>query len=186
MAASIAGTGRRLHRGAEWILAIIVYMAALGAVRKVLHGTVEDVFFVMAALVLSGSFWWFTAWLMTLGQVRPRVLITSGAITGLLIGIYALSATIWMPRSVLSNNRQFGFFGIAISLVSWFSGAAICIMIGACAGPVLAEDTGAIGRIARFGADSLLVEGAPAPTPPPVRGPQLSDAFADRDDSPRA
>ncbi len=173
-------------RGAEWILAIIVYMAALGAVRRVLHGTVEDVIFVVAALALSSAFWWFTAWLMTLGQIRPRVLITSGVITGVLISLYALSATIWMPRSVLSNNRQFGFFGIAISLVSWFSGAAICIMIGACAAPVLAEDTGALGRIAKFGADSLLVEGAPPFTPPPVRGPQLSDAFADMDDSPRA
>ncbi len=96
-------------RGAEWILAIIVYMAALGAVRKVLHGTVEDVFFVMAALVLSGSFWWFTAWLMTLGQVRPRVLITSGAITGLLIGIYALSATIWMPRQCAEQQPPVRF-----------------------------------------------------------------------------
>ncbi len=172
-------------RGAEWILAIIVYMAALGGVRKVLHGTVEDVIFVVAALALSASFWWFTAWLMMLGQVRPRVLIPSGAITGLLIGVYALSASIWMPRSVLNNSRQFGFFGIAISLVSWFSGAAICIMIGACAGPVLAEDTGSLGRVARFGADSLLVEGAPAFLPPLPRGPQLADAFAERDEDPR-
>ena len=148
-----AGAVGAYSRGAEWIIAIIIFLAALGSIRKILPGPVGDVFFVIIALALSASFWWFTAWLMLLGQVRTRVLIASGAITGVLMSVYALSAAIWMPRSVLSNNRQFGFFGIAISLVSWFSGAAICIMIGACAGPVLVEDTGAFGRIARFGAD---------------------------------
>jgi hypothetical protein len=105
-------------------------------------------------------------------------------ITGVVMSLYALSAAIWMPRSVLSNNRQFGFFGIAISLVSWFSGAAICIMIGACAGTVLVEDRGVLGRLARFGADSLLVEGAPASLPAPTRGPQLADAFKERQEDP--
>jgi membrane protein len=179
-----AGPVGAYSRGGEWILAIIVFLAALGSIRKILPGPVGDVFFVVIALALSASFWWFTAWLMMLGQVRPRVLIASGAITGVLMSAYALSAAIWMPRSVLSNNRQFGFFGIAISLVSWFSGAAICIMIGACAGPVLVEDPGTLGRLARFGADSLLVEGAPAFLPPPLRGPQLADAFKEREEDP--
>ena len=38
-----------------------------------------------------------------------------------------------------------GIFGVALALVAWFSGAAICIVVGACAGPVLAEDPGPIG-----------------------------------------
>ncbi len=179
-----AGPVGAYSRGVEWIVAIIVFLAALGGIRKILPGTVGDVFFVVIALAMSASFWWFTAWLMMLGQVRPRVLIASGVITGVLMSVYALSATIWMPHSVLSNNRQFGFFGIAISLVSWFSGAAICIMIGACAGPVLVEDTGSVGRLARFGAEALLVEGAPAFLPAPSRGPQLADAFHERDEGP--
>jgi membrane protein len=179
-----AGPIGAYSRGGEWIVAIIVFLAALGSIRKILPGPVGEVFFVIIALALSASFWWFTAWLMMLGQVRPRALLASGAITGVLMSVYALSAAIWMPRSVLSNNRQFGFFGIAISLVSWFSGAAICIMIGACAGAVLVEDTGALGRIARFGADSLLVEGAPASLAAPTRGVQLADAFKEKEEDP--
>ena len=35
---------------------------------------------------------------------------------------------------VTDNEAQFGFFGVALALVTWFSGAAICILIGACAG----------------------------------------------------
>jgi hypothetical protein len=34
---------------------------------------------------------------------------------------------------VTSNNHQYGIFGVALALVAWFSGAAICIVVGACA-----------------------------------------------------
>ena len=71
-------------------------------------------------------------------------MITSFAITA-----YSASATIWMPEVVSGNEAQFGFFGIALSLVTWFSGAAMCVLVGACAGPVFAEDAGFIGRFVR-------------------------------------
>jgi hypothetical protein len=59
---------------------------------------------------------------------------------------FGFSASVWMPEVVTSNETQFGFFGVALALVTWFSGAAICVLVGACAGPVLAEDTGRVGR----------------------------------------
>jgi hypothetical protein len=126
--------------------------------------------------------WWFTAWLMLKGQVRLRVLLPSGLITAIALSAYALSATLWMPNNVTTNNHQYGIFGVALALVAWFSGAAICIVVGACAGPVLAEDPGPIGRLVRGAAPSL-VEGAPPPLPPPVRSPRLADAFSSSDDN---
>ena len=91
---------------------------------------------------MTSGLWWFTAWLLLLGEVRARVLMPTGVIIGIALAVYALSATIWMPTVVTSNEDQFGVFGIALALVTWFSGAAICIVIGACAGAVLAEDDG--------------------------------------------
>ena len=52
---------------------------------------------------------------------------------------------------VTDNEAQFGIFGVALALVTWFSGAAICILIGACAGVVLAEDAGRFGTLIRGG-----------------------------------
>src|SRR5215510_3070907 len=138
--------------------------------------------FVVVALALSTAIWWFTAWLMLKGQVRLRVLLPSGLITAIAISAYGLSATLWMPNNVASNNHQYGIFGVALALVAWFSGAAICIVVGACAGPVLAEDPGPIGRLVRGGAASPLVEGALPPLPPPVRLLHLADAFSPSDD----
>ena len=53
-----------------------------------------------------------------------------GVITSVALGVFAVSATIWMPGVVRSNEGQFGFFGVALALVTWFSGAAMCILVG--------------------------------------------------------
>jgi len=164
------------------VAAFLVYMALLGGARNVLGGGAGIAAFVVVALALSTAVWWFTAWLMLKGQVRFRVLFPSGLITGIALSAYALSATLWMPNNVTSNNHQYGIFGVALALVAWFSGAAICIFVGACAGPVLAEDPGPIGRLVRGGAPSPLVEGALPPLPPPVRSLRLADAFSPSDD----
>ena len=169
-------------RGVIWVAAFLVYMALLGAVRNVLGDGATIAAFVVVALALSTAIWWFTAWLMLKGQVRFRVLFPSGLITGIALSVYALSATVWMPNNVTSNNHQYGIFGVALALVAWFSGAAICIVVGACAGRVLAEDPGPIGRLVRGRAASPLVEGALPPLPPPVRSLRLADAFSSSDD----
>ena len=169
-------------RGVTWIAAFFVYMALLGGARSVLGVGVRIAVFVVVALALSTAMWWFTAWLMLKGQVRFRVLLPSGLITAFALSAYALSATLWMPNNVTTNNHQYGIFGVALALVAWFSGAAICIVVGACAGPVLAEDPGPIGRLVHGGAAPPLVEGALPSLPPPVRSLRLADAFSSSDD----
>jgi len=72
---------------------------------------------------------------------------------------------------------------VALALVTWFSGAAICIFVGACAGPVLAEDPGPVGRLVRGPNPALLVEGAAPSRPAPTRELRVRDAFRSTDDA---
>jgi hypothetical protein len=135
------------------------------------------------ALAVYVGLWWFTAWWLLLGDVRIRVLAPTGVITGIAMAGYGLSASVWMPELVTSNQAQFGFFGVALALVTWFSGAAICILVGACAGPVLAEDTGRLGRFIRGGEPATLNAGAPLELPAPTRGLSFRDAFQAGEDA---
>jgi membrane protein len=164
-------------RGAVWFGAVVAYMALLGAARNVLVGGVWTPVYVVVALAGGTALWWLTAWAMLLRQVRMRVLWPSGAITGIAMSAYALSSTVWMPSTVEKNTHQYGIFGVALALVTWFSGAAICILLGACSGPVLARDPGPIGRFLRGGHDDILLPGAPPDLPPPTRAVRLKDAF---------
>jgi len=103
-------------------------------------------------------------------------------ITGLALAAFGLSASVWMPEVVTSNETQFGFFGVALALVTWFSGAAICILVGACAGPVLAADAGRLGRFIRGAGPGTLNAGAAPELPPPTRDLSLRDAFQPGED----
>jgi membrane protein len=123
-----------------------------------------------------------TAWFLLMGQVRWRALVPTGVVTAVALGGYVLSATIWMPESVTRNETQFGFIGVALALVSWFTGAAICIIVGACVGSVFAADTGRVGAVVRGSQPSFLVPGAAPSLPPPTRGPRLSEAFQPTED----
>ena len=96
---------------------------------------------------------------------------------------FALSAAVWMPKVMTSNEAQFGFFGVALALVTWFSGASICVLIGACVGPVFAEDEGRLGQLIRGGTSEVLTAGAPPPLPPPDGERSLRDAFGSTQDS---
>jgi membrane protein len=169
-------------RGPAWLAAILVYMAVMGGLRDWLGNGPGIALFIAFAVVAIPALWLWTAWFMLEGHVRWRVLIPTGVITGVAITAYGISATAWMSNLVTKNETQFGFFGVALALVSWFSGAAICIMVGACAGPVLAEDSGWIGRFIRGSKDETLVEGAPAPLPGPAQTLRLRDAFLSAED----
>ena len=115
-------------------------------------------------------------------QVRWRPLLASAIITGIALSAYAVSANVWMTHIVESNQKQFGYFGVTLALVTWLSGAGTIILVAACAGPVLAEDDGVIGRWLRGNTDDLLIPGAAPSLPPPLRTLTFSDALGHRDE----
>ena len=164
-------------RGLAWLVALLLFMTLTGALSKALGNGLGLGIFIVVSMALSIGWWWFTAWFLLLGHVRWRALLPTAVISSVALVGYAISASVWMPSVVTKNLNQFGFFGIALALVTWFSGAATCLIIGACAGPVLAEDAGPIGRLIRGGSDELLVPGAAASLDPPARTARLRDAF---------
>lgn len=170
-------------RGLLCLLLVLLAMALLGGLSRTLDGGLGVGLLVIGALVGTSALWWFVAWFLLLGDVRARVLVPTGVITSIATGLFGASAMIWMPEVVTSNEAQFGAFGIALSLVTWFSGASICVLIGACAGSVLAEDPGRLGSLIRGGESGTLTAGAGPSLPPPSRELSLRDAFHTTEDS---
>ena len=169
-------------RGPAWLVVMLASMALMGGVRGLLDGGAGLVLFALVSLATGSCLWWFTAWFLLQGDVRWRVLLPTGVLTSVAMAGYAVSATFWMPGVVSRNAEQFGFFGVALALVTWFSGNAICILVGACAGPVFAEDTGPVGRLIRGPHTTLLLDRATPSLPAPEQDLRLRDAFAPSDE----
>lgn len=167
-------------RGVTWLLAMLAYLIAVGSLARALGSGLTLIVFIPALAAFTVAWWWFTAWYLLLGHVRWRVLLPGAVITSVAMLGFAMSASVWMPRTVSSNLHQFGIFGIALALVTWFSGASVCLIVGACAGPVLAEDTGLLGGWTRGRSAEVLVPDAPPSVEPLVHGTRLRDVFGNR------
>lgn len=176
-----AGASGTYTRGPTWLVIFLGFAAASGALRTLFDGAFVVTFLVLM-LALTTALWWFTAWFMLKGQVRWRVLWPTGIITAVANGLYTFYADVWMEHVVKRNAEQFGAFGVAIALVSWFTGAAVCLVIGACAGAVFAEDPGRIGAWVRGADPSVLVPGAEPALAAPDRELRLRDAFTPVED----
>lgn len=164
-------------RGLAWLVGLLLFMTLTGALGKALGGGLGIGIFIVLTAAVTTAWWWFTAWFLLLGHIRWRVLLPTAIISTVALLGYALTAAVWMPNVITKNLNQFGFFGVALALVTWFSGASICLIVGACAGPVLAQDPGSIGRLVRGGSPELLVPGAPPSLDAPTRTVRLRDAF---------
>jgi membrane protein len=169
-------------RGPSWFLVVLASMALLGGLRELFGDGPQLVVFAVVSLAATSALWWFTAWFMLMGQVRWRVLVLTGVVTAVAMAVFAISATVWMPNVVTRNETQFGFFGVSLALVTWFSGAAICILLGACVGSVFAGDTGRVGALIRGPEPSLLMEGAEPSFAAPERRLRLGEVFRPTED----
>jgi membrane protein len=171
------GASVKRLRGLAFLGGILAFAALLGGLRHILSGGPGTFAFFVLSAAGSVGLWWATGWLMLQGEVRWRPLFTSGLITGLGLAIYAVAAASWMPNAVASDQRQFGFFGVSLALVSWFTGAGFIVMFGAVAGATLADENGRIGRLARGPGPSILNPGAAPALAPPTRQLSLVDAI---------
>ena len=163
--------------GACWLVGILAYFSLIGGLRAALGRGAGFVLFGILALAAAIGLWWVTPWVMLGRQVRLRVLLPTGVLTGLGMSVYGAASSLWMPTTVSQNQHQFGFFGVALAMVTWLSGAAFIVVACACAAPVLAEDRGALGRLVRGPDPAVLVPGAVPSLGAPVRAPTLSNAI---------
>ena len=171
------GGVRNKGRGALWVGGMLVYVFVLATVRDLIGGATGTASAWVLGALVGTLLWWWTARLMLRGEVRWRPLLPTAVITGLGSAIYALAADVWMPVTVTRNYGQFGAFGIALSFVTFFTGLAFIIVIGAVIGPVLAQANDPVGRWLRGGAATPLEPTAPPPLPGPDRPVRLADAF---------
>ena len=168
---------RNKGRGALWVGGVLIFVCLLATVREVIGGSAGTASAWVLSSVAGTLLWWWTARLMLRGEVRWRPLLPTAVITGLGGSVYALGSGLWMPRTVSENFVQFGAFGIALSFVTFFTGSAFVIVIGAVIGPVLAEAADPVGVWLRGGAGSPLEPTAARPLPGPIRPVRLGDAF---------
>ena len=136
-------------KGLGWLTTVVALFGTAAALRESLSGFPEWILFAAIVITVTVGMWWATSFLMLRGQVRWRVLLPPAVVTAAGSAVYGVAAALWMPRSVIINDAQYGYFGVFMTIVSWLVGLAFVVVCATALGPVLAEDPGRIGRLVR-------------------------------------
>lgn len=150
-------------KGLAWLGAVILLWWAADSIRSLLAGTSFEAWGVLLTVAGTVALWWCTSFLMLRGHVCWRVLMPSALLTAVGSGTYGLAAVLWMPRSIVQNGEQFGYFGVFMTVASWLVGLAFVVVAATALGPVLAYDRGRLGQLVRGPVDRVTTPGSPAP-----------------------
>jgi membrane protein len=149
-------------KGLAWLAIVVMLLALFNGLYRAFSGLVGTSFVAVLGFGTVVMLWWWTSYVMLRRQVRWRPLLPPAIAMAAGSSIYVASAAAWVPRSMVANQEQFGFFGVSMTLVSWFVGGCFIMVASVALGPVLATESGWIGRLIRGRHDDLLRPGAPA------------------------
>jgi membrane protein len=153
-------------KGLAWLAIVIALLALASILNRRFSGLVGGWLVAVVGFGCLVALWWWTSYVMLRRQVRWRPLLPPAIVLAAGSTAYTASAAVWVPRTMIANQEQFGFFGVSMTLVSWFVGGCFVIVASVALGPVLATETGWIGRLVRGPDEDLLRPGAQASVSP--------------------
>src|SRR4051812_32067631 len=106
--------------GLQWL----AFMVVLLTVRPLVLGFLHGVWATAAALAVGVVGWLATPFLL-LGKRLPwRRLVPGALLTTVGMTLLGIGSAIWLPHSITSLSKQFGFIGISFALIGWLFAAA--------------------------------------------------------------
>jgi membrane protein len=141
-------------RGLIWLVGLVVYFTLLAMALR-LAGQNGPGVVLRPVLLAAGAvlLWWWTPFLLLLGRVRARALLPGALITALAMGILGKVSSVVVPRTVASNERQFGTIGAVFAIESWLVVVSCTLVAAVVTSAVLGQATGPLGRLARGTSD---------------------------------
>jgi membrane protein len=121
--------------GLTWLLAFSLFWSLQPAIIGVFDGAAATA----VTLLLSCVLWLFTPWVLVARQIPWRRLLPQSLLTALGLSCLGVASALYMPRAIASAAAQFGFIGVAFSLLSFLFLAALVLVVTAAVGAVLGE-----------------------------------------------
>lgn len=91
-------------------------------------------------MVIATGVWWWSIYILLARRVAFRRLWLAAVLTGVLVVLYAAGSSLVMPTYAESSVRQFGGFGLVLTVASWLIGCSVLLVAAAIVGHVLVED----------------------------------------------
>jgi len=121
--------------GLEWLALFIAYWSA----QPFLVGLFDGVLALIVSLSLSTALWLFTPWLLVAKQISWKRLLPQAILTAVGLAAVAIGCAVYLPRAIATASDDFGFLGVAFTILSLFFAVAFVLVATAALGTAIVE-----------------------------------------------
>ncbi|RAG87396.1 hypothetical protein DN069_01820 [Streptacidiphilus pinicola] len=136
---------RNSLNGLLWLLALVVYGAAVGWLDAALGGRLA-----LAAraceVPLTAAFLVWSGWILTARRLPWPDLIPFGVSAALLSALYSFASAVYLPRLFSSYATRYGSLGAVFALITALFGAMLTLVAASALGREVHDELDRIGR----------------------------------------
>ena len=137
---------RNTFNGLRWIGGLALYLALSGILHAVLEHTRLELGAALLGMPLTMAFLVWTGRVLSAKRIELRRLLPFGLLGAVLLAVYSVGATVYVPHLFSSYATRYGVIGAVFAMIS----ALFCVMVvivgSAAAGREIDDELGRIRR----------------------------------------
>jgi membrane protein len=137
---------RNTLNGVKWAGVFMVYVLITGEIHSIAgHGRLELAASLLV-LPLSGVFLIWSGWILSAKRIAWRDLLPFGVIGAILLAIYSIGATVYVPHLFSSYATRYGVIGAVFAMISTLFCVMVVVVGSAALGREVNDELGHIRR----------------------------------------
>ncbi|MFF4014902.1 hypothetical protein [Streptomyces sp. NPDC001843] len=125
---------RNTRNGLWWLLSVSGYMAVSGWIYAALSGRRLGLAASVCEVPVTAGFLVWSGWLLSAKRIGGRALLSFAAVAAVLIAVYSLGASVYLPRLFNTYAARYGTVGAVFAMISALFGAMLVIVASAAVG----------------------------------------------------
>ncbi|MGW2637140.1 hypothetical protein [Streptomyces sp. NPDC001348] len=125
---------RNTRNGLWWLLSVSCYMAISGWIHAALSGGRLGLAAVACEVPLTAAFLVWSGWILSAKRIGGRALLSFAVVAAVLIAVYSLGASVYLPRLFDTYVSRYGTVGAVFAMISALFGAMFVIVVSAAVG----------------------------------------------------
>ena len=146
---------RNSLNGLKWIGVLVIYSAVTGALRGLFDSGALEIASAFVLVPLSAVFLIWSGYILSAKRIRWRDLIPFGVVASILLALYGIGASIYVPRLLETYAARYGVIGVVFAIISALFAVMIVIVGSAALGREVHDELGRIRRGERPSEDEI-------------------------------
>lgn len=146
---------RNSVNGLKWIAGFLVYGSISSGIRGLFNRGLVEVAAGIVLIPLAAGFFIWSAHILSGKRIPWRDLVAFGVVGAVLLALYSIAASIYVPNLFESYAARYGVLGVVFALISALFAAMVVIVGSAALGREVHEEIGRIKRGERPSEDEV-------------------------------